>query len=220
MWAAVGQILSEAIGVALSPLPIIAVILLLSTPRAKVNGISFVVGWIAGLLVLSGIVIWSASGAHDPDSTKSLVMTIIQFALAALMLTLAWKAWRKRATDTGELPAWMDALDRFGPGKSLAIGAGLAAVNLKNTPLTIAAMAKLAQADISTGQEIGAIVIFAVIAASGVAAPVLVFTVGGTRAKDVLDGWRSWLATNNNTIMMILWLVLGTKTLGSALGGL
>ncbi len=29
MWGAVGQILSEAIGVALSPLPIVAVILLL-----------------------------------------------------------------------------------------------------------------------------------------------------------------------------------------------
>ncbi len=147
-------------------------------------------------------------------------MTIVQFVLAALMLTLAWKAWRKRSTDTGELPQWMHALDGFGPGKSLAIGAALAALNLKNTPLTIAAMTKLAQAGVTTGQQIGAIVIFAVIASTAVAAPVVVVMVGGAKAQDILEGWRSWLATNNNTIMMVLWLVLGFKTLGNALGGL
>jgi len=220
MWAAVGQVLSEAIGVALSPLPIVAVILLLSTPKGRANGLSFVLGWIVGLLALAGLVVWSASGAHDPESTKSVVITIVQFVLAGLMLSLAWQAWRKRATDTGELPGWMHALDRFGPGKSLALGAGLAAINLKNTPLTIAAMAKLAQAGVGAGQEIGAIVIFAVLASSAVAAPVVVVMLGGSKAKDVLDGWRSWLATNNNTIMMILWLVLGFKTLGNALSGL
>ena len=120
----------------------------------------------------------------------------------------------------GSLPGWMHVLDNFGPGKSLAVGAGLAAINLKNTPLTIAAMAKLAQADITTGQEIGAIVIFAVTASTAVAAPVVVVILGGAKAQDILEGWRSRLAANNNTIMMILWLVLGFKTLGSALGGL
>ena len=220
MWAAVGQILSEAIGIALSPLPIIAVILLLSTPKGRMNGLSFVVGWIVGVVALSGVVVLLASGAHEPSSTKATITTIILFALAALMLTLAWKSWRKRSEGSDELPPWMKALDGFGSGKSFALGAGLASINLKNTPLTIAAMATLAQANLNSGEEMSAILIFAVIATAGVAAPVIVFALGGSKAKDVLDGWRSWLATNNNTIMLILWLVLGIKTLGSALSGL
>lgn len=50
---------------ALSPLPIIAVVLMLTTPQARVNGPAFVAGWLAGLAVtLAGInpKTWIAGG--------------------------------------------------------------------------------------------------------------------------------------------------------------
>lgn len=47
MGQAIGQSLSLAVGIALSPVPIIAVILMLVTQRARVNGPAFVVGWLA-----------------------------------------------------------------------------------------------------------------------------------------------------------------------------
>lgn len=46
MGQAIGQILSFAVGVALSPLPIIAVVLMLATPTGRVNGPAFLSGWI------------------------------------------------------------------------------------------------------------------------------------------------------------------------------
>jgi Sap, sulfolipid-1-addressing protein len=46
MGEAVGQSLPLAVGVALSPVPIIAVVLMLTTPRARANGPAFVVGWL------------------------------------------------------------------------------------------------------------------------------------------------------------------------------
>jgi len=85
----------------------------------------------------------------------------------------------------------MGTLDGFGPGKSLALGAGLAALTLENTPLTIAAMAKLAQAGVSTGEALGAVMTFAIVASAGVSGPVVVVVLGGSKAKDVLEGWRS-----------------------------
>jgi hypothetical protein len=39
-----GQVLSSGLGVALSPLPIIAVVLMLATPRGRANGPAFVGG--------------------------------------------------------------------------------------------------------------------------------------------------------------------------------
>jgi Sap-like sulfolipid-1-addressing protein len=45
---AIGQVLSLGLGVALSPAPIIAVVLMLATPRGRVNGPAFVGGWIVG----------------------------------------------------------------------------------------------------------------------------------------------------------------------------
>ncbi len=52
MGDAVGQVLPMAVGVALSPVPIIALILMLVTPRARVNGPAFVVGWLLGLAIV------------------------------------------------------------------------------------------------------------------------------------------------------------------------
>ena len=44
MGEAIGQSLPLAIGVALSPVPIIAVVLMLTTPRARANGPAFLLG--------------------------------------------------------------------------------------------------------------------------------------------------------------------------------
>ena len=40
-----------ALGVAISPVPIIAVILMLLAPRAKAASVAFMVGWVLGITV-------------------------------------------------------------------------------------------------------------------------------------------------------------------------
>ena len=57
MHEAIGQVLSFAVGVAISPLPIVAVVLMLATPRARVNGPAFVLGWIVGLSLVGTVVL-------------------------------------------------------------------------------------------------------------------------------------------------------------------
>ena len=63
MGDAIGQVLSFAVGVALSPIPIIGVVLMLGTPRARSNGPAFILGWLIGLTVVGTIVLLVASGA-------------------------------------------------------------------------------------------------------------------------------------------------------------
>ena len=54
---ALGSILPQAIGVAISPVPIIAVILMLFSKRARSNGPAFLVGWVLALVVVGSIVL-------------------------------------------------------------------------------------------------------------------------------------------------------------------
>lgn len=49
MLSAIGQILGNAAGVAVSPVPVIALILMLFSPAAIRNSVMFLVGWILGL---------------------------------------------------------------------------------------------------------------------------------------------------------------------------
>ncbi|MGW0204537.1 GAP family protein [Streptomyces sp. NPDC003233] len=64
---AVGDVLGLAAGVAVSPLPIVAIILILATPRGHLNGSLFALGWVLGLAVLGAIML--AVGGSGSAST-------------------------------------------------------------------------------------------------------------------------------------------------------
>src|SRR5215510_576870 len=123
MGQAIGDLLPSAVGVALSPVPIIAVILMLGTPRARSNGPAFALGWVLGLVIVSVVVVLVASGADDPDSTSSTTVDWIKVAIGALFIVMAFGQWRKRPRPgvQPEMPKWMTAIDRFTAGKSLGL---------------------------------------------------------------------------------------------------
>jgi Sap, sulfolipid-1-addressing protein len=65
-----GQDLPERDGIALSPIPIIAVVLMLTSRKAKVNGPVFVLGWLIGLGIVGAIVL-SLAGAGAASKSGS-----------------------------------------------------------------------------------------------------------------------------------------------------
>jgi threonine/homoserine/homoserine lactone efflux protein len=114
MGDAIGQILSFGVGVAISPVPIIAVVLMLGTPRARGNGPAFLVGWLFGLAVAGTVVLLVAGGAGaDDDGGSPTWVGVLKLVLGALLLALALRQWRGRPTGgaDGALPKWMAAID-------------------------------------------------------------------------------------------------------------
>src|SRR4051794_30868348 len=93
---AIGELLPSAIGVALSPVPISAVILMLGTPRARTNGPAFAIGWVLGLVVVSGIVLAVAGGSDEPKSGASTTVDVVKLLLGLVFLLMAVKQWRGR----------------------------------------------------------------------------------------------------------------------------
>jgi hypothetical protein len=83
---AIGQVLSFGVGVALSPIPIIGVVLILGTPDARANGLAFIAGWVIGLAVAGGIVLLLASGAGASNSgTPADWLDVVKLALGVLL---------------------------------------------------------------------------------------------------------------------------------------
>ena len=222
MAEAIGQVLALAVGVALSPVPIIAVVLMLGTPRARVNGPAFVLGWVLGLTVVGGLVMALAGGAGASDDGPAEWVDWLKIVLGALLLLVAVKQWRNRprAGEAGQLPSWMKAIDGFSPGRALGIGAALSGVNPKNLLLTIGAAAAIAQAGASTGDEVVALAVFIVIGTLGVGVPVAIFFLLGDRAARLLDELKAWMAANNSAIMAVLCLVIAAKLIGDGISGL
>ena len=62
----IGQMLPIAVAIAISPLPIVAVVLMLGTPRGRQDGPAFVIAWIVGLAAIGAVVI-AAVGDNAED---------------------------------------------------------------------------------------------------------------------------------------------------------
>ena len=124
MGQAIGQVLPLAVGVALSPLPIIAVILMLFSARARQNGIAFVAGWVGALTVVGAIVLVLAeAGRVGSDGSSSNVAALVKALLGVLFLFLAVRQWRGRPAvgEQAPMPKWMAAIDSFTTGRSLGL---------------------------------------------------------------------------------------------------
>ena len=221
LMTAIGDLLPSAVGVALSPIPIIAVILMLGTPKARSNGPAFAIGWIVGLVVVSIIVLVAASGASDSDSAAATGVEWGKLLLGVLFLALASRQWRGRPKkgETATMPTWMATIDTFTPVKSLVLGATLSGVNPKNLALTAAAAATIAQADLSGGQSAAAVAVFVVLGSVTVVGPVLFFLFASARAAGPLESIKDLMSAHNAVIMMVVLLILGAKLIGAGLAG-
>lgn len=69
---AIGDLLPAAVAVALSPIPIVAVVLVLASPHARSAGPAFAAGWVCGLAVVSVVVVTVVgAGAVDEEATDA-----------------------------------------------------------------------------------------------------------------------------------------------------
>jgi threonine/homoserine/homoserine lactone efflux protein len=223
MGQAIGDLLPAAVGVAISPLPIVAVVLMLVSARGRANGPAFLIGWLVGVAGAGAILLLIAGGvgAHE-DGEPADWVAWLKLVLGLALLLLAAKQWRGRPHDGEEppTPKWMGALDGFTPLKAGGAAVVLSAVNPKNLLLIVAGMAAIAQTGISTGEQTIALIVFTVIAAVGVATPVVIYFALGDRSAELLDRLKSWMTQNNGVIMAVLLLVIGVKLIGDAISGL
>lgn len=220
MGQGISEVLTWAVGVAISPVPIIAVILMLFSPRARVNGGAFLAGWVVSLTALSTVGYVLAHDGNVATSTSaSDSVSWGKIVLGAALLLLALRNWRKRPAPgvEPEMPKWMGAVDRMAPLKAFGLAVLLAAVNPKNLLLTLGSATGLAQLGLSTSEAIVSTAVFVVIASLSIALPVAYAVFVGDRARSTLDSAKTWLTADNAAVMAVLLLVFGVDLIAKGL---
>jgi Sap, sulfolipid-1-addressing protein len=223
MGQGISEILTFAIGVAISPVPIIAVILMLFSNRAKVNGPAFLAGWVLSLAVVSTVIyVIAHDGSVATSTTADDSVSWGKIVLGVALLALARRNWRKRPAPGAEpeMPKWLATVQSLSPVKAFGLAVVLAAVNPKNLILTAGAAAGLAQLGLTTSDAIVAIVVFVVIGSLTIVGPVLYSLFGGAKARASLDSAKAWLTIHNAAVMAALFLVFGVDLIAKGLAPL
>lgn len=212
------QTLAYALAAAASPIPIIGVILILSTPRAHSNSLALFAGWLFGVFGVGLLLLALSSGAgYDSEDSGSDPVKIV---LGVLLLLVAGRQWRGRPQggEQPDLPGWMRTVDNFDAMRAAALGFALAAINPKNLLLVAAGASAIAATGEPTSDQIAKLLIFTAVASIGVATPIVVNAVAGERADPLLASMRAWLARNNATVLAVICALIGINLIVNGLG--
>ncbi len=216
----IGAVLAFAVGVAISPVPIIAVILMLFSQRARVNGPMFLAGWVLGLSVAAAVVYALATAGEiaSSDSTKTGV-SWLRIVAGVALLVLAARKWRARPQpgEEPDMPRWMASVDHIAPGRAFGLGVVLSAINPKNLALIFGASTRVSQVAPSTADAVVALALFVLIGSCTVGAAVLYDLFGGERARTSLDKAKVWLSFHNGAVMAVLFVVFGAVLISEGL---
>jgi len=216
---AVALVLPLAMGVALSPFPIVAAVLVLSGPRALPAGLAFAAGFVAGLTALAAVAIALLDGAGGATGS---VASLVWLAVGVGLLAAAAMKWRGRPRGDAPppVPGWIAALDVIAPARAFGVGAALGGVNPKNIAFAAGAAGNIAALGLDGHAALGPGVAFVLLGSASVLATTALRLVGGERAARPLAALKAFMIDNGPVIVAVVFAILGVKLIGEALAGL
>ncbi|MFN8377666.1 MAG: GAP family protein [Anaerolineae bacterium] len=209
------DLLLAALVITLSPIPIIAITLVLSTPRGRANGLAFSGGWVVGLLVITAVFTLLTDGVEDKVGGTNTIVELIRLSVGVLLLVLATRKWMKRPKqgEEAELPPWMSSIEGIAPNRALVLGLTLAAANPKNLAFALVAGAAIAS---SGAAEWIAVLVFVLLGSLSVLGSVVFYLAATDKAASGLANLKDFMARHNAVIMAALFAFFGIKmVLGS-----
>lgn len=220
---AIGEVVAFGVGVALSPLAVVAVVVMLVSPAGRLSAWVFSAAWVLALVIATTGVVLVADGADSgADQGAAPWVITAKIVLAVLFVAVAIREWRSGSGDPDDhgSPAWLARLETAGSLGAASLGVAFAVVKPKNLLLTLGAGLAIAQTDSSPRAQVAAVAVFVILASAGVIAPLAVALCMPSRGHAVLLRLRDWLVRENATVIAVICLIIAAKLFGDAIASL
>ena len=174
MSEAIGEMLPLAVAISISPLPIIAMLVLLMSPRARTSTPAFMPGWMAA--IVTALMVFSAvSGRFSQGGGTRSWTIIVKIALGTIFVYLGYREWRARPKpgQPAQLPHWLDTVEHMRPLAAAGAGFVLYVANPKNLAVGLSAAVAFASGHLSTGSASIVAAIYLLVSASTIVIPAL-----------------------------------------------
>jgi len=209
---ALSDLLPLTVGMAISPLPVVAVVAIVLAPRGRVAAPLYVATFTAVSFVL--LALGAVVAVQAPDAaTKgghgvvSLVLSGLIAVGFAVLAVVSWRS-RPRAGATPKAPTWMAAIDTITPGRAIGLGLLMAAANSKNLPLAVKGGAVIADAHVPL---LTAVLLCAAVAVGGSVLLIVPAAVSLGRSASItraLEHIKAEMIASNAQMMTVLFAVL------------
>lgn len=193
---------------------IMSAIIFVTAPRAVRVSLAFVAAvaaaTAAGVAVTLGIASGLGSGVDlGQSSDKSAVGQIIEYVLVALLILLALKNWRQRAT--AEPPKWLGTLMSAGPRRAFKIGLLVVLLMPSDLMVMLTVGVHLSRGGGSFGEEYVQGLPFVAATVLVAALPLLLRLVFAQRAEAAMPRVRDWMNSHSwlvNIAVCVLFIIL------------
>jgi hypothetical protein len=204
----VGHALVYAIGVAVSPVAIAAVLVILGTRGASRRALIFAGGWILGIASCAAVFTLVVNAVNITDA-RPVWIGITELALGIAFVALAIGLWLRRRPEPEPSRPWIAAVDEFTSTRLATLGVVLSGGNPKVYALSLGAALSLAQAGANASTSAAAIGLFTAVGALGVVLPIAACAVFPQQGQARLATLRDQLTRYERVVLVVLTLLVG-----------
>lgn len=213
-----GDVIPLGVAVAMSPVPVIAALLILLAPVGVRGGSLFLAARMGSFAVLTALFAGGSDLADDAAESTT-PAAVVRLLIGTALVVGAVVTWRRRARgdDEPELPGWMHTIDGMGPAATFRFGVVFTVANPKEIAFAAGAGFTIGGAMLGVGDMVAAGAVFVVIACLSVVVPVVAVLVGGARLAPALTATRAWLVRHISVVITIVMLALGAILINSGI---
>lgn len=218
MLTAIGEFLPLALGMALSPLPLIAIVFLVLSPNGTARSLGFMAGRLFGIALV--LTVMTVAAEALPESREATVFGgLLKIGLGLGLVLVALLKWRKRPKGDAEpqSPGWMSSLETASAPRAFGMALMVTALNPKELAFTLGAAISIGAAHQQPGAIVALALIYTALSGTSVMAPVILHLVSPGRARSTLGSVQAWLLRHQSTLVGAVLLALGVVLVSDGL---
>ena len=193
------------LAVAVSPLPILAAVLMMASSQRIRDALALASGWFVSIGVsCAAVMLLGDSMPKSNGHPNPKILGIADMAFGLLIAVLALRGWRKfKRNPEASIPKW---LDRVG-SMSIVFSFGLG-LFLPPTVIAFAAGNEISQQHLGIPGDWIAVLVFAAIGSVGVFTPILIVAGQPSKSRSRLSTWQQWLQSHWQEVLVTLFGVI------------
>lgn len=200
-------------GMIISPLPVVAVVAIVLSPRGRVAAPVYTATFtVASLVAIAIGAIGSASlpASRTNGSPVSFALAIVLFVAFTALAIASWVT-RPRAGATPVAPKWLAAIDTITPARAASLGLVMAIVNTKNIPLDLKGGALIGEAHLPIAAALGLCAAIAVAGSLLLIVPTIAAAGGSAATTRRLERLKDDMISHNSEMMAVLFAILAAN---------